>query len=94
MQEKQERSSVMKHIKKLQLMSELMSLVIEQPTRTSNTQPYVSSPFSLPPFDSPPYCVNPPPPIGTSPSPFDNFPPLLPGQSPRQAHPESRIHQR
>ncbi|KAK8682744.1 hypothetical protein V6N13_055118 [Hibiscus sabdariffa] len=79
---------VIKHTKKLQLMSKLMSLVIEQPTDTSNTEPYVSSPFSLPPFDSlppsnsPPYCVNPPAPIGTSPSPpspFYNFPPLLPG---------------
>ncbi|XVE81384.1 hypothetical protein DITRI_Ditri15bG0059100 [Diplodiscus trichospermus] len=64
---KQERSSVIKHTKKLQLISKLISLVIEQPTDTSNTQPYgVSSPFSLPPFDSlppvnpPPYCVNPP----------------------------------
>ncbi|EOY05325.1 hypothetical protein QUC31_016829 [Theobroma cacao] len=64
---KHSRSSVIKHTKKLQLMSKLMSLVIEQPTDTSNTQPYgVSSPFSLPPFDSlppvnsPPYCVNPP----------------------------------
>ncbi|KAE8668098.1 Type 1 membrane protein, putative isoform 1 [Hibiscus syriacus] len=34
-------------------MSKLMSLVIEQPTDASNAQPYgVSSPFSLPPFDS------------------------------------------
>ncbi|XP_039010147.1 extensin-like [Hibiscus syriacus] len=81
-----------KHTMKLQLMSKLMSLVIEQPTDTSNSQPYVSPPFSLPPFDSlpplnsPPYCVNPPPtPIGTSPSPPSpsyNFPPLFPGQSP------------
>ncbi|KAL4310962.1 hypothetical protein GQ457_01G023030 [Hibiscus cannabinus] len=82
---------VIKHTKKLQLMSKLMSLVIEQPTDTSNTEPYVSSPFSLPPFDSlppynsPPYCVNPPAPIGTSPSPpspFYNFPPLLPPPGP------------
>ncbi|XWS09127.1 hypothetical protein CRYUN_Cryun40dG0059400 [Craigia yunnanensis] len=97
---KHARSSVIKHTKKFQLMSKLMSLVIEQPTDTSNTQPYgVSSPFSLPPFDSlplvnsPPYCVNPPntpatiipTPIGTTPSPpspFYNFPPVLPGQSP------------
>ncbi|XWS13450.1 hypothetical protein CRYUN_Cryun36dG0038200 [Craigia yunnanensis] len=97
------RSSVIKHTKKLQLMSKLMSLVIEQPTDTSNTQPYgVSSPFSLLPFDSlppvnsPPYCVYPPntpetpvtvipTPIGTTPSlpsPFYNFPPVLPSQSP------------
>ncbi|XWS13447.1 hypothetical protein CRYUN_Cryun36dG0038000 [Craigia yunnanensis] len=96
------RSSVIKHTKKLQLMSKLMSLVIEQPTDTSNTQPYgVSSPFSLLPFDSlppvnsPPYCVNPPntpetpvtvipTPIGTTPSPPSpyNFPPVLPSQSP------------
>ncbi|XP_022760854.1 36.4 kDa proline-rich protein-like [Durio zibethinus] len=93
-------SSVIKHTKKLQLMSKLMSLVIEQPTDTSNTLPYgVSSPFSLQPFDSlppvnsPPYCVNPPQtpattiptPIGTTPSPpppFYYFPPVLPGQSP------------
>ncbi|GMI78707.1 hypothetical protein HRI_001540000 [Hibiscus trionum] len=92
-----EKGSV-KHTKKLELMSELMSLVIEQPTDTSNTQPYVSSPFSLPPFDSlppfnsPPYCVNPPTPIGTSPSPpspFYNFPPILPGQSPPPGAPET-----
>ena len=84
-------------------MSKLMSLVIEQPTYTSNTQPYgVSSPFSFPTFDSlppvnsPPYCVNPPntpgapatiipTPIGTTPSPpspFYNFPPVLPCQNP------------
>ncbi|XVF65128.1 hypothetical protein PTKIN_Ptkin09bG0221900 [Pterospermum kingtungense] len=81
-------SSVIKHTKKLELMSKLMSLVIEQPTDTSNTQPYgVSSPFSLPPYDSlppvnsPPYCVNPPntpsttipTPIGTSLSPPSPF---------------------
>ncbi|KAE8725960.1 Type 1 membrane protein, putative isoform 1 [Hibiscus syriacus] len=48
--------------KKLQLMSKLMSLVIEQPTDASNTQPYgVSSPLSLPPFDSLP---NSPPGLG------------------------------
>ncbi|KAB2041331.1 hypothetical protein ES319_D02G141000v1 [Gossypium barbadense] len=93
---KHQRNSIIKHTKNLELMSKLMSLVIEQPTDTSNTQPYgVSSPFSLPPFDSlppensHPYCVNPPntpePPIGTSPSPpspFYNFPPLGPPPNP------------
>ncbi|GMI64291.1 hypothetical protein like AT1G79480 [Hibiscus trionum] len=64
-----------KHSKKLQLMNEVMSLVIEQPTNNSNTQAYgVSSPFSLPPFDSLP-PVNPPPSTvptltPTNPSPF------------------------
>ncbi|KAB2092408.1 hypothetical protein ERO13_A02G023500v2 [Gossypium hirsutum] len=70
------KSSVIKHTNKLQLMSKLMSLVMEQPTDNSNTQPYgVSSPFSLPPFDSlpplnsPPYFPPPPSTSGTVPSP-------------------------
>ncbi|GLT77280.1 hypothetical protein SLA2020_488820 [Shorea laevis] len=65
-------SSTIKHTKKLELMSKIMSLVIDQATdSSSNTQPYgVGSPFSLPPLDSlapiplpensPPYCVYPP----------------------------------
>ncbi|XVE84770.1 hypothetical protein DITRI_Ditri17bG0039200 [Diplodiscus trichospermus] len=92
---KYSRSSFIKHSKKLQLMSKLMSLVIEQPTDTSNTQPYgVNSPFSLPPFDSlppvyspPPYCVSPPNtpgnPATTIPTPVGFTPSLpSPGQSP------------
>ncbi|MBA0612382.1 hypothetical protein Godav_012985 [Gossypium davidsonii] len=77
------RSSVIKHTNKLQLMSKLMSLVMEQPTDNSNTQPYgVSSPFSLPPFDSlpplnsPPYFPPPPSTSGTVLSP--NPPGVLP----------------
>ncbi|XVF84653.1 hypothetical protein PTKIN_Ptkin17bG0054700 [Pterospermum kingtungense] len=92
---KDPKHSVIKHSKKLQLMNQLMSLVIEQPTDTSNSQPYgVSSPFSLPPFDSLP-PVNSPPngPLApatispTTPSPplaFSNSPPSPPAivQSP------------
>ncbi|XP_012452982.2 leucine-rich repeat extensin-like protein 5 [Gossypium raimondii] len=86
------RNSMTKHTNRLQLMSKLMSLVI-QPTDVSNTQPYrVSSPFSLPPFDSlppvnyPPYCSPPNAPASTLPTPIGmstpSFPPTLPGLSP------------
>ncbi|KAK8980581.1 hypothetical protein V6N11_063181 [Hibiscus sabdariffa] len=73
-------------------MSKFMSFVMEQPNDASNTQPYgVSSPFSLPPFDTlpnpPPSFPSPPnspstslpPPLGVSPP---SFPLTLPGLSP------------
>ncbi|KAL4271337.1 hypothetical protein GQ457_13G029130 [Hibiscus cannabinus] len=68
------------HSRKLQLMSKLMGLVMDQPTNNSNTQPYgVSSPFSLPPFDSlppvnPPYFLPPPSTSGTVPNPTPTSP--------------------
>ncbi|PIN08367.1 Glucan endo-1,3-beta-D-glucosidase [Handroanthus impetiginosus] len=71
-------------------------LAIDMPLDSSNTGPYVSSPFSMPPFGSlppvsdnaPPYCENPP---STIPSPVAAFAPppppassgpTLPGPSP------------
>ncbi|KAL0443118.1 UNVERIFIED_CONTAM: Glucan endo-1,3-beta-glucosidase 4 [Sesamum latifolium] len=70
------------------------------PLDSSNSDPYVSSPFSLPPYDSlppfplpdnaPPYCVNPPStpqPPSTIPSPVGGYPPSPPAPSPPETTP-------
>ncbi|KAL2475884.1 Carbohydrate-binding X8 domain superfamily protein [Abeliophyllum distichum] len=58
------------------------------PLGASNTDPYVNSPFSMPPYDSlapiplpdntPPYCVSPPQAPSTIPSPTGGYTPLPP----------------
>ncbi|KAM7269631.1 hypothetical protein ACFE04_025128 [Oxalis oulophora] len=51
-------SSIIKHVKRLKM----MDLLLNQVADTTNTQPYVSSPFTLPPYDSlPPVAENAPP---------------------------------
>ncbi|KAJ6690031.1 hypothetical protein OIU85_006329 [Salix viminalis] len=85
------RSSLVKHAKKLKVTKhfDLASLVLQKETMDStNAGPYVSSPFTLPPFDSlgpvslpdnaPPYCIYPPntpqPPSTTIPAPTGYIP--------------------
>lgn len=85
------RSSKLSLIKQLNVLKRLDGDVSMFSSRKTNTQPYgVSSPFSLPPFDSlpplplpdtaPPFCVFPPPPpqppSTTLPAPIVVSPPL------------------
>ncbi|OAY54502.1 extensin [Manihot esculenta] len=91
-------SSIIQQIKKLKVTKhfDLASLLLQKETMDpSNPNPYVSSPFSLPPYDSlppnplpenaPPFCIYPPntplPPSTTIPTPSGSTP-NLPPQSP------------
>ncbi|XP_038889071.1 leucine-rich repeat extensin-like protein 3 [Benincasa hispida] len=92
--------SVHRKSKKLQLAKylDVIGQKVSHVDGATNTQPYVSSPFTLPPFDSlpdnaPPYCSYPPntPQTPSSPftyisspppPPFYYLPPVLPSQSP------------
>ncbi|KAF5728125.1 extensin-like [Tripterygium wilfordii] len=86
------RSSMIKTTKNLKVISTLYSLLgtnALMDSSSSNTQPYVGSPFNLPPYDSlgpislpqnaPPYCIYPPstpqPPSTTIPTPITLLPP-------------------
>jgi len=85
------RSSVNRHAKKLKVTEhfDLASLLLQKETMdSSNAGPYVSSPFTLPPYDSlgpislpdnaPPFCIYPPntpqPPSTTIPTPAGYVP--------------------
>ncbi|XP_021716712.1 circumsporozoite protein-like isoform X2 [Chenopodium quinoa] len=91
----------MKHLKILDLAKNLNMLLDVSVKDSSNAEPYVSSPFSLPPYDylapeslpensnTPPFCVYPPPnpqtPSTTIPSPVDYNP--TPPSSPPPSSP-------
>ncbi|GAV70222.1 X8 domain-containing protein, partial [Cephalotus follicularis] len=70
------RNYIIKHKQKLKV----VDLLLDQVADSSNTQPYVSSPFTLPPYDSlppenaPPYCVFPP---NTPQTPSTSIPPPI-----------------
>ncbi|XP_021671795.1 pollen-specific leucine-rich repeat extensin-like protein 4 [Hevea brasiliensis] len=88
-------SSIIQHLKNFKVTKhfDLASLLVQKETMNpSNTDPYVSSPFSLPPYDSlspnplpenaPPFCIYPPntplPPSTTIPTPSGSTPNLPP----------------
>ncbi|WCJ28648.1 Carbohydrate-binding X8 domain superfamily protein [Euphorbia peplus] len=69
-------STIRQHIKKMKVTKhfDLASLLLQRETMTpSNSNPYVSSPFSLPPYDS-----LPPTPLPQNAPPFCDYPPTTP----------------
>ncbi|KAM7251075.1 hypothetical protein ACFE04_022958 [Oxalis oulophora] len=62
-------ASIIKHVNKLKM----MDLLLTQIADTANTQPYVNSPLTLPPYDS-----LPPTPLPQEAPPFCVFPPNIP----------------
>lgn len=94
--------SVHRKSKKLQLAKylDVIGQKVSHVDRATNSQPYVSSPFTLPPFDSlpdnaPPYCFYPPSPNTPQPpsSPFTYIsspsPPPPPSPTPTYGFPPS-----
>ncbi|KAG8386546.1 hypothetical protein BUALT_Bualt03G0159600 [Buddleja alternifolia] len=86
------RNSITKTPRKMHALRNIID--IDMPLDSSNTDPYVSSPFSLPPYESlppfglpenaPPYCLNPPStplPPSTNPSPIVGYTPSPPPAS-------------
>ncbi|KAL9226083.1 hypothetical protein vseg_001933 [Gypsophila vaccaria] len=89
------KSQNMKHLKILEMAKSLNMLVDVSLKDSSNLQPYVNSPLTLPPYDSlpplnlpntnnnsPPYCIYPPPPPNNNPQSPTSISPGQIGPSP------------